>query len=68
MWDTFLFVVLPYVCLAIFVVGHVWRYRNDQFGWTTRTSQVLEKRWLAWGSPCSTSGRCSRSSATPRGS
>ncbi|RXR23751.1 respiratory nitrate reductase subunit gamma [Oerskovia turbata] len=51
MWDTLLFVVLPYVCLAIFVVGHVWRYRNDQFGWTTRTSQVLEKRWLAWGSP-----------------
>ncbi|WP_336708503.1 respiratory nitrate reductase subunit gamma [Oerskovia sp. USHLN155] len=51
MWDTLLFVVLPYVCLAIFVVGHVWRYRSDQFGWTTRTSQVLEKRWLAWGSP-----------------
>lgn len=49
--DTLLFVVLPYVCLAIFVVGHVWRYRSDQFGWTTRTSQVLEKRWLAWGSP-----------------
>lgn len=49
--DTLLFVVLPYVCLAIFIVGHAWRYRSDQFGWTTRTSQVLEKRWLAWGSP-----------------
>lgn len=51
MWDTLAFVVLPYVCLAIFVVGHVWRYRADQFGWTTRTSQVLEQKWLAWGSP-----------------
>lgn len=51
MWDTLAFVVLPYVCLAVFVVGHVWRYRADQFGWTTRTSQVLEKKWLALGSP-----------------
>ncbi len=51
MWDTLAFVVLPYVCLAVFVVGHVWRYRADQLGWTTRTSQVLERRWLAWGSP-----------------
>ncbi|GIG25680.1 respiratory nitrate reductase subunit gamma [Cellulomonas denverensis] len=51
MRDTLLFVVLPYVCLAVFVVGHIWRYRADQFGWTTRTSQIFEKRWLAWGSP-----------------
>lgn len=51
MWATLLFVVLPYVCLAVFVVGHVWRYRTDQLGWTSRTSQVFEKRWLAWGSP-----------------
>jgi nitrate reductase gamma subunit len=48
---TFLFAVLPYVCLAIFVVGHVARYRHDKLGWTTRTSEVLEKRWLMWGSP-----------------
>lgn len=51
MWATLLFVVLPYVCLAVFVVGHVWRYRTDQLGWTSRTSQVFEKKWLAWGSP-----------------
>lgn len=49
--DVALFIVLPYVCLAVFVVGHVWRYRADQFGWTSRTSQLFEKRWLAWGSP-----------------
>lgn len=51
MWDTLLFVVLPYVALIVFIVGHVWRYRVDQFGWTTRTSQLLEKRWLMWASP-----------------
>ncbi|MFF7144618.1 respiratory nitrate reductase subunit gamma [Streptomyces nodosus] len=39
------------MCLAVFVVGHVWRYRQDQFGWTSRTTQLLERRWLRWGSP-----------------
>lgn len=51
MWANFWFVIFPYICVAIFVVGHIWRYRHDQFGWTTRTSQVLESRWLSWGSP-----------------
>lgn len=43
--------VLPYLCLAVFVAGHVWRWRHDQFGWTTHTSQVLENRLLRLGSP-----------------
>ncbi|MBU6533126.1 respiratory nitrate reductase subunit gamma [Streptomyces sp. NPDC057245] len=46
-----LWVAVPYACLAVFVAGHVWRYRQDQFGWTSRTSQLLEHRWLRWGSP-----------------
>ncbi|MDX3236930.1 respiratory nitrate reductase subunit gamma [Streptomyces sp. ME03-5709C] len=46
-----LWVVLPYVCLAIFVLGHVWRYRYDKFGWTTRSSQLYERRLLRIGSP-----------------
>lgn len=49
--DTIWYVAIPYAALAVFVVGHVWRYRVDQFGWTTRTSQLFEKKWLAWGSP-----------------
>ncbi|MEV7861374.1 respiratory nitrate reductase subunit gamma [Streptomyces hirsutus] len=49
--ELFLWVAVPYVCLAVFVVGHVWRYRQDQFGWTSRTSQLLEHRRLRWGSP-----------------
>lgn len=49
--SVFLFVVVPYLCLATFVAGHVWRWRHDQFGWTTHTSQLLESRILRLGSP-----------------
>ncbi|MYV49367.1 respiratory nitrate reductase subunit gamma [Streptomyces sp. SID2888] len=49
--DLLLWVAFPYICLAVFVVGHVWRYRQDRFGWTSRTTQLLEHRWLRWGSP-----------------
>ncbi len=46
-----LFVVVPYVCLTTFVVGHLWRYRYDKFGWTTRSTQLYENRLLRIGSP-----------------
>ncbi|MFF8910663.1 respiratory nitrate reductase subunit gamma [Streptomyces olivaceoviridis] len=49
--DLLLWIAFPYICLAVFAVGHVWRYRQDQFGWTSRTTQLLEHRWLRWGSP-----------------
>ena len=49
--DQFLWVVVPYLCLATFAVGHVWRYRYDKFGWTTRSSQLYEDRLLRLGSP-----------------
>jgi nitrate reductase gamma subunit len=49
--DVLLWVVLPYVCLAVFAVGHWWRYRYDKFGWTTRSSQLYERRLLRWASP-----------------
>ncbi|NMR21166.1 respiratory nitrate reductase subunit gamma [Cellulomonas fimi] len=49
--ETLLWVVIPYVCLAVFVLGHVWRYRYDKFGWTTRSSQLYESRLLRWASP-----------------
>ena len=49
--DVFLWVICAYVALAVFVGGHVWRYRYDKFGWTTRSSQLYEKGLLRWGSP-----------------
>lgn len=44
--DLLLWIALPYVAMTVFVVGHVWRYRHDQFGWTTRSTQLLESRRL----------------------
>jgi nitrate reductase gamma subunit len=32
--DILLWVVLPYLTIAVFAAGHVWRYRRDRFGWT----------------------------------
>ncbi|MFI7440000.1 respiratory nitrate reductase subunit gamma [Nonomuraea indica] len=49
--DLLLWVVAPYVALTVFVLGHVWRYRYDKFGWTTRSSQMYESRLLRIGSP-----------------
>ena len=33
----------------VIVFGHVWRYRHDQLGWTTRSTQLLESRQLRAG-------------------
>lgn len=49
--ELFWWVGLPYLALAVFVVGHVWRWRYDQFGWTSRSTQLQERRLLKWGSP-----------------
>ena len=49
--EILLWVVVPYACLTTFVVGTVWRYRYDKFGWTTRSSELYEKRLLRLGSP-----------------
>lgn len=48
---TFLWVIFPYIALAVFVAGHIWRYRYDKFGWTTRSSQLYESKLLRIGSP-----------------
>jgi nitrate reductase gamma subunit len=49
--EVFLWVALPYLALGIFVVGHIWRWRYDQFGWTSRSTQLQERRLLKWGGP-----------------
>ena len=50
MIDQFLWVIFPYLCVAVFVVGHIWRYRIDQFGWTAKSSEFIEKKQLMVGS------------------
>jgi nitrate reductase gamma subunit len=49
--EILLWIILPYVAVTVFVVGHVWRYRTDQFAWTSRSTQLLERRVLGWASP-----------------
>jgi nitrate reductase gamma subunit len=49
--NVLLWVVVPYVSIAVFVLGTIWRHRYDRFGWTTRSSQLYETAVLRWGSP-----------------
>lgn len=50
LWNQFLWVIFPYLALATFLVGHVYRYAMDRFGWTAKSSEFLEKKWLKLGS------------------
>ena len=50
MLNQFLWIIYPYLCVAIFIVGHIARYKYDQFSWTAKSSEFLEKKQLKWGS------------------
>ena len=50
MLDTMLFVVFPYVALAIGIVGTIYRYRTNQYSFTSLSSQFLENDLQFWGS------------------
>ena len=47
---TFLFVVYPYVCLGVFVMGSLTRFDRDQYTWKSDSSQLLRAGQLRWGS------------------
>lgn len=49
--DVFLWVILPYLCLTVMIVGIWWRWRTDKFGWTSRSSELYERTWLRVSSP-----------------
>ncbi|MDO8732598.1 MAG: respiratory nitrate reductase subunit gamma [Actinomycetota bacterium] len=49
--DILLWVALPYVTIAVFLTGTLWRYRYDKFGWTTRSSQLYERKLIRIASP-----------------
>lgn len=50
MWNIFLYAVIPYLAVAIAVLGGIWRYKTDRFSYTSQSSQFLESRVLFWGS------------------
>jgi respiratory nitrate reductase gamma subunit len=49
--STLLWVIFPYAAVAIFFVGLWWRYRADQFGWTSGSTQIFEHKILGWAGP-----------------
>ena len=50
MTDILLFVVFPYVALAIGIVGTIYRYLTNQYSFTSLSSQFLESDIQFWGS------------------
>lgn len=50
MINQFLWVILPYLCIFSFVIGHIFRFKYDQFNWTAKSSEFIEKKSLKWGS------------------
>ena len=49
--NTLLWGVFPYISMATFVVGMIWRYRFSKFSSTTRSSQIYESKLLRIGAP-----------------
>jgi nitrate reductase gamma subunit len=48
--NNFLFVVYPYICLAVFVMGSLARFDRDQYTWKSDSSMILRKANMRWAS------------------
>lgn len=48
--DNFILVILPYLALATFLIGSIYRYRSRKFQVSSLSSQFLEGRKLFFGS------------------
>ena len=44
------FAVYPYIALSIFLIGSLVRFDTDQYGWRSKSSQLLRRRQLIVGS------------------
>jgi nitrate reductase gamma subunit len=45
-----LFGVYPYIALSVFLIGSLVRFDTDQYGWRSKSSQLLRRRQLIVGS------------------
>ncbi|HEX8841679.1 MAG TPA: respiratory nitrate reductase subunit gamma [Sphingomicrobium sp.] len=45
-----LFGVYPYIALSVFVIGSLVRFDTDQYGWRSKSSQLLRRKQLIVGS------------------
>lgn len=48
--DFFLFQILPYISLAVLLLGSIIRFDRDPYTWRSKSSQLLRKKQLMWGS------------------
>lgn len=48
--EFFLWGYLPYIVATVFLMALIWRYRTNPFSWTSKSSELLEKKILRWGS------------------
>ncbi len=49
-FDLLAYVTFPYLCLAVFAVGHAYRYITDRYAWNSHGSELIEKKTLFFGS------------------
>src|SRR3990172_12358268 len=49
MWDNILFGQLPYVLIITAIVGTIYRFTNNQYSWSSVSSQFLENKLLFVG-------------------
>lgn len=46
----FLFGIFPYLAIAIFFLGSLIRFDQNPYSWRSKSSQLLRKKQLSWGS------------------
>lgn len=46
--DTLLFAVLPYIATVVFILGSIYRYRQQTFTYSSLSSQLLENKHHFW--------------------
>lgn len=49
-WNTLFFVIFPYISLSLAIVVTIYRSIYRPFSISSLSSQLLERRWLFWGS------------------
>ncbi|MNW36021.1 Nitrate reductase-like protein NarX [compost metagenome] len=50
MADIFWWVILPYITLAMMIIGLLYRFAYRQKSWTAPSTEMFEKKWLRVGS------------------
>lgn len=46
----FLYQIFPYITLSVLLLGSILRFDRDPYSWRSKSSQLLRKRQLMWGS------------------